>query len=185
MPLCDDLALSDSAHAGIRIASEEGKLSSNFISQSSDFISHMTLPRLFTLLLSSIVLVGCVTANVTRLNQTSRPPTTPDQVTVYLDEADIEGEYEKMAVINLEGASGWTDESDIYKKAREEAAKIGANGVLFETMEEAGTGERVASALFGTGSDTDSKMVAIYVEGKSEDAPAVDTTSEQTTGGLP
>ena len=137
------------------------------------------------MLLSSIVLVGCVTANVTRLNQTSRPPTTPDQVTVYLDESDIQGEYEKMAIINLEGASGWTDESDIYRKAREEDPKIGANGVLFQSMEEAGTGEQVANALFGTGSDTDSKMIAIYVEGKTEDAPAVDTTNEQTNGSLP
>jgi len=106
-------------------------------------------------------------------------------VTVYLDESDIQGEYEKMAIINLEGASGWTDESDIYRKAREEAAKIGANGVLFQSMEEAGTGEQVANALFGTGSDTDSKMIAIYVEGKTEDAPAVDTTNEQTNGSLP
>ena len=126
-----------------------------------------------------------MTANVTRLNQTSRPPTTPDQVTVYLDESDIQGEYEKMAIINPEGASGWTDESDIYRKAREEDAKIGANGVLFQSMEEAGTGEQVANALFGTGSDTDSKMIAIYVEGKTEDAPAVDTTNEQTNGSLP
>ena len=110
-----------------------------------------------------VFLSGCVTASVTQLDSTERDPLTPEEVTIYLEEEDIPGDFEKVAIIDLSGASGWTDEEKIYEKAREEAADVGANGVLFEAMEEAGTGERVASALFGTGSDTDAKMIAIYV----------------------
>ena len=97
------------------------------------------------------------------LNGQTRPALEPSEVTIYLEESDITGTFEKMAVIDLSGASGWTDEKMIYEKARKEAAKIGANGVLFQEIEEAGTGERVASALFGTGADTDAKMIAIFV----------------------
>ena len=116
-----------------------------------------------TLLLFGFILSGCVTASVTTLNNTDRPPISPEDVTIYLQESDIKGEFEKMAIIDLSGASGWTNEEQIYEKARKEAAEIGANGVLFQEMEEAGTGEQVASAIFGTGSDTDAKMIAIYV----------------------
>jgi hypothetical protein len=123
----------------------------------------MRLPSSLSLFILAVVLAGCVTASTTRLNQTERPALTPDEVTIYLDEEDVTGEYEKMALIDLSGASGWTDEEQIFNKAREEAAEIGANGVLFEEIEEAGTGEQVASALFGTGSDTDAKMIAIFV----------------------
>ena len=119
--------------------------------------------QLVGLFIFSLLLSGCVTASVTKLNNTDRPPLQPEEVTIYLEEGDIPGDYEKMAIIDLSGSSGWTDEEKIYNKAREEAAEIGANGVLFDEMEEAGTGERVASALFGTGSDTDAKMIAIYV----------------------
>jgi len=117
------------------------------------------------LVLIATLFAGCVQASVTRLNDTTRPPLQPSQVTIYLDEDDIEGDYEKMGLIDLSAMSGIKEEK-IYKKAREEAAEIGANGVMLQNMEEAGTGEKVASALLGTGSDTDAKMIAIYVEGK-------------------
>jgi hypothetical protein len=123
-----------------------------------------------------LFLTACVTASVTKLDSTNREPIKQDRVTIYLEEDDIEGDFSKVAVIDLSGSSGLTDESMIYEKAREEAAEIGANGVLFDDMEEAGTGERVASAVFGTGSDTDAKMITIYVEGKSSKVP-IDTSN--------
>lgn len=126
--------------------------------------------RLFIVALSAVFLAGCVTASVSRLDNTQRPPLETSEVTIYLEEDDIPGEFEKMAVIDISGTSGWTDEEQLYNKAREEAAKIGANGVLFESLEEAGTGEKVASALFGTGADNDAKMIAIYVSSTNDDS---------------
>ena len=124
----------------------------------------LALPVTFLILLS-----GCVTTSVTQLDNTEREPLTPEEVTIYLEEDDVPNEFDKVAVIDLSGASGWTDEEQIYEKAREEAAELGANGVLFDNMEEAGTGERIASAVFGTGSDTDAKMIAIYVHESEEE----------------
>lgn len=116
------------------------------------------------------ILTGCVTSSVSRLNDTQRSPIPPSEVQIYLEEEDIESEYEKMALIDLSGSSGWTDQEDVFDEAREEAAAIGANGVLFQNYEEAGTGERVAAAVFGTGADNDSEMIAIYVfEEEQED----------------
>lgn len=126
----------------------------------------MTSSRIFRyalVLLRLCVLNGCVTSSVTRLNDMQRDPISPSQVTIYLEEQDIPSEYQEMALIDISGSSGWTDQSDIYKKARKKAAEIGANGVLYRSYEEAGTGERVASALFGTYSDNDAEMVAIHV----------------------
>ncbi|PEN11339.1 hypothetical protein CRI94_16270 [Longibacter salinarum] len=128
------------------------------------------------LLLFCVGLTGCVTSSVSRLNNTERDPIPPSIVKVYLEEEDIEGEFEKMALIDLSGSSGWTDQEDLFEKAREEAAAIGANGVLFRNYEEAGTGEQIAAAFFGTPSDNDSEMIAIYVyrewEEKNDEAAA-------------
>lgn len=137
---------------------------------------------------AAVLFSGCVTSSVSRLNDTQRAPISPSEVTVYLDEKDIEGDYEQMALIDLSGSSSWTDQSDVYEKARKEAAEIGANGVLFRSYEEAGTGEKVASALLGTSSDNDAEMIAIYVYSESNEEKKIErlesmTKSEEDPGG--
>lgn len=141
-------------------------------------IVHYQLSSALALLLGAIILWGCVTSNVSRLNATERDPVPEDSVTIYLEESSIEGEYERMAVVNIEATSNWKDESDVYAEGRKQAAKIGANGVLFEKMEEAGTGERVAAALLGTGADTDARAIAIYVPDPSGAQGRNDSTSQ-------
>lgn len=47
-------------------------------------------------------------------------------------------------------------------RLREESGKLGANAVYIRTMEDPGTGERVASALLGTESDRDSDAIALW-----------------------
>jgi hypothetical protein len=133
---------------------------------------------LLSILLSATLLWGCVSSNVSRLNATERPPVSKDSVTVYLEEESIEGDYDRMAVINIEATANWKDESDVYEEGRKQAAKIGANGVLFEKMEEAGTGERVAATLVGTGADTDARAIAVYVRNSSGPKGRVDSTAE-------
>ena len=43
-----------------------------------------------------------------------------------------------------------------------EAGELGANAVEVRTMEDAGTGERVVAALFGTEADRDSDALALF-----------------------
>lgn len=114
------------------------------------------------------VFAGCVSSSVARLDGDQRARVPPSEVTVYLEEDDIPAPYEKQAVIDLSGAHGWTDTADLYEEAREEAAEIGANGVLVEKVEEAGVLERVAEAVFGIPADNDARMVALYVRTPEE-----------------
>ena len=91
------------------------------------------------------------------------PPTTAEQITIYLIEDDVPGDYEKLAIINLKGDYNTTDEEMMYKKARKEAAKYGANGILVYQVEDPGTGAKVADALLGTGATRKGRMIAIRV----------------------
>ncbi len=46
-------------------------------------------------------------------------------------------------------------------KLREEAGKLGANALHLQSTEDPGTGEKIASAVFGTSADRDSDAVAL------------------------
>ena len=66
-----------------------------------------------------------------------------------------------VAILHASGDDDTTDEGDILDKYREEAGKLGASRVFVQTMEDAGTAERVVDAFFGTGSDRDSDALAL------------------------
>lgn len=109
------------------------------------------------------LLAGCVSTNVTSLSSSQYPPVHPEEVTIYLDEEDIPGEYEKMALINARGDYSTTDERAMFKAVRKRAAKLGANGVLVRRVKEPGTGEKVAHHFLGIGADRQGEMILIRV----------------------
>jgi hypothetical protein len=88
------------------------------------------------LVVLGLVLTGCVHANVTRLGAGVYPPISPSEVTVLADISELASDtirYERLAIITLSGSSdGFTNAEDLLAKAREEAALIGANAVIFE-----------------------------------------------------
>lgn len=116
-----------------------------------------------TVALLTLVLGGCVVTSVTPLSNKQYDPVSPDQVVIYLDETDIPGEFEKLAIINAKGESSWTDEKQMYERARKDAAKIGANGILVEQVKEPSAGAKIAGAFLGTGSQRTGTMIAIRV----------------------
>lgn len=111
----------------------------------------------------ALLLTGCVSTSVTSLNNKPYPPLQPSQVVLYLDEADIPGEYEKVAILYSRADHNLTNENKMLKNARKKAAKIGANGLLLKRLKEPNTGDRVAQVLLGTQADRRGEMVAIYV----------------------
>lgn len=121
------------------------------------------MKRLMWPLFLVLMFTGCVTASSTKLDSQDYPPIHPDQVTIYLDEADIPGEYKKVALINLRGNYQATDEAKMFRKARKEAAKMGANGVLVQKVKDPSTGAKVAAALIGVGGDRKGEVIAIYI----------------------
>jgi hypothetical protein len=68
----------------------------------------------------------------------------------------------RVAIMHASGDQDATDEGDFLNKLREEAGKLGANTVFVNTMEDAGTAERILGGLVGTPSDRDSDSLALY-----------------------
>lgn len=110
-------------------------------------------------------IVGCVTAEATMLANESYEPVPVEEVTIYLSVDDIPGEFEKIAIINAQGSSTMTKKKQMYEKAREKAAEVGANGVLVgeDAIDEPSTGAEIAGAVLGTGSTREGEMIAIRV----------------------
>ncbi|MCB0719719.1 MAG: hypothetical protein KDD65_14815 [Bacteroidetes bacterium] len=125
--------------------------------------SGLTLPLMLVLALAASA-TGCVTTSVAPLNNKTYAPINPSDVVVYLEEDDIPGDYEKVALLYSRGDYAWTDEARLFKKARKKAAKIGANGLLVQRIKEPNTGDKVAHALIGTEAKRRGEMVAIYVK---------------------
>lgn len=114
-------------------------------------------------ILAAVVLVGCVNTSATMLSSKTYPALTPEEVTIYLDQDDIPGEFERVAILNATGSTGWSNERQMYKALRKRAAKVGANGILHAELDEPSTGAKIAGAVFGTGSNRKAEMIAIYV----------------------
>ena len=118
---------------------------------------------LSVLFIVSLFVCGCVHTTATMLSSQQYPPLTPEEVTIYLSEDDISGEWERVAIINATGNAGSTNQQQMYDAVRRRAAQIGANGVLFQPIEEPSAGAQVAGAFLGTGTSRRAEMIAIYV----------------------
>jgi hypothetical protein len=91
---------------------------------------------------------GCIFALLTACSQTSgivtgsaRPTVSPNAVKVYLE---APAEYEVIGLVTGHSFTGWTQQQDLNKaiaKLKEQAAKMGANGVLVDSL----TGPRDSS----------------------------------------
>lgn len=132
------------------------------IDKSGQPVAAMSVPLALAFLMVS--LCGCISTSVVPLNNKKYAPVHPDEVTVYLEEADIPGEFDKVAVLHSRGDYAWTDEARLFKNARKKAAKIGANGLLVRKLKEPNTGDKVAQVLVGTEAKRRSEMIAIYVK---------------------
>jgi len=118
----------------------------------------------YVCLLFIIILSGCVSTSVTRLDYSKNyPPVQPDQVKVYLKQGDVHCKYDKIALIKTKTGYGWKDEKSV-KAARNKAASLGANGLILEAIKDPSTGDKIASALLWTPAYKKGTMVAIHVD---------------------
>lgn len=106
----------------------------------------MMKANLLASVLAAILLAACASSHV--MIGKARPPISPDQVQIYTRPPTVP--YEEIARLETSSqgsfsftAQGKTDA--VIKRLKEEAAKLGANGVLLE-----GIGDQ-ASGSIGTG----------------------------------
>lgn len=124
------------------------------------------MKQTLTALLIVIAATGCVVTEHSMLSSKSFPPLTLEDVTIYMSEDEVPGDFEKIAILNAKASAEYTRSSKMYDKIRAEAAKIGANGVLYQPVIEPGQGAKIAAAVFGTGTTRRVEMIAIYVHSK-------------------
>lgn len=108
-------------------------------------------------------LASCATGSAI-VTGTKRIPLEPSQVKLYLESPD---KYEIIGLVNASSDAGWSAQGSIdyaIKELKNQAARIGANGVLLES-----TGERTSTIIggYGTGSLYAIPVTAKAVSGKA------------------
>ena len=127
----------------------------------------------------ALLLGGCASSHV--MVGAARPPISPDQVKLYLHPPE---KYEEIAIIDASSRRSivFTDQQKMNKviaRLKEEAAKVGANGILIqgtgdeqagEVRTGAGTGTASGHSAYGTGIEVSAARImktgqgiAIYV----------------------
>jgi hypothetical protein len=91
------------------------------------------LSRLTILFVSGIALSACATSHV--MMGQARPPISPDLVTVYFHPPQTK--YDEIALIDTSSKGGFGFSAQgktdvVIRRLKEEAAKLGANGVLLQ-----------------------------------------------------
>jgi len=117
--------------------------------------------KTYLILGAALLLTGCATSSHIVVG-TTRAPISPDQVKVYLHPPE---KYEEVAVVDASSRQSFSpgDQAKTDKviaRLKEEAAKLGANGLLLQGVEDqyagsvgSGFGSATASGhtAFGTG----------------------------------
>lgn len=142
--------------------------------------------RFLIAMAAMLALGACATATVVPVGN-ARAPIDPSQVRVY---AQPPAHYEVLGILSGDSGIEGTSQngvSDVVKKLKEQAAKLGANGVLLGKMGQKYSGSIGGSSYLGWGnflgssSATYSKTIdaqAIYVPATTQTAAYADTTME-------
>jgi len=115
------------------------------------------------IVVTGVMLSGCVTTNAVMLDHRARfAPVAPEDVVVFLSEADVPYEYEAIALVHAKGDHEWTDEGDMIEAMRERAAELGADAIILSWLEEPSGFERaMEGTLRGADADRRGRVVAI------------------------
>ena len=101
--------------------------------------------KMTSLLLMIFMLGGCASGSAI-VTGTKRPPIDPSLVKLYLQPPP---DYEVIGIVNASSDAGWTEQGSqdyAVQELKNQAAKLGANGVLLTT-----TGEKTSTAVGGYG----------------------------------
>jgi len=116
----------------------------------------------FAILTLAAVATGCVTVSSTVLRDRSAHPVPASEVDIFLEEDEIPESCERVAILHAEGLQDYTNRAQMFEKLREEAGKLGGNAIQLRSMEEAGTGERIADALLDREPERRGEALALW-----------------------
>ena len=106
----------------------------------------------------AVLLLGCATSSHVMIG-TAHPPISPESVRIYLQPPE---QYEQIATLDAssQGSFALTSQQNMDKamaRLKEEAAKLGANGVLLQGVQDQQSGSigtGVGSSSYGPSSST-------------------------------
>ena len=126
----------------------------------------------------SLVFAGCLSVTATQLGPpslgTDRPRIAPDQVAVYRAEEYVPADYDEVALLHVRGPEAWSTEAGVYRKMREEAARLGANAVILQPVREISGRLKLKARERNLDLGREGRAIAIYVRPGPGDAPAWD-----------
>jgi len=99
---------------------------------------------------------------VARNSALTLSPTCADAVPVYPDREHVPFDYYEVALIGAEGNSVYNGNGDLLKTIRNEAAGVGANGVVLDSLAATHATVKVLGAAIGT-RDAERKARAIAI----------------------
>ena len=123
------------------------------------------------LALATALVVGSACAGVrkktTDINPSmSRAPTCANAIAVFNSRADVPYDYYELAWIQAEGNSVWTTDNQLQTQIRNGAAKVGANAVIVNPVQQSKSTVKVLGEAIGTSSATQkASALAIYMPG--------------------
>jgi len=121
--------------------------------------------------LASALAIGSACAGVkkttTDINPSmSRAPTCANAIAVFNSRADVPYDYYELAWIEATGNSVWTTDNQLQTQIRNGAAKVGANAVIVNPVEQSKSTIKVLGEAIGTSSATQkASALAIYMPG--------------------
>jgi hypothetical protein len=96
----------------------------------------------------------------------SRAPTCAAAIAVYNSRSDVPYDYYELAWIEASGNSVWTTDNQLQTQIRNGAAKVGANAVIVNPVEQSKTTIKVLGEAIGAKSATQkATALAIYMPG--------------------
>ena len=120
------------------------------------------LPRLVSLtLLAAMTACGARSHIVARNLALTLAPTCADAVRVYSSD-EVPYDYYEIALVSAEGNSVYTGNGDLLKSVRNQAASVGANGVVVDSLRATHATVKVLGAALG-GRDAERKAQAIAI----------------------
>lgn len=96
----------------------------------------------------------------------TRAPTCAAAIAVYNSRADIPHDYYELAWIEAEGNSVWTTDNQLQTQIRNGAAKVGANAVIVNPVEQSKSTVKILGEAIGAKSATQkATALAVYMPG--------------------
>ena len=116
-------------------------------------------------LIALVALAGCISTNAVQLGQPNQyPPVKPEDVQVFQKESDVNGDFDKVAIINAEGDYTFANDERMINAMKKKAAKLGANAIIIDEFKDPSTVEKIADAVIGVGGEKRGKVLAIRLK---------------------